>query len=165
MRALVRAHPFLFYYVLSLVIAGLVTVVGVTWGANSPSADPLSYWHYAQAHHMVLNAISIAAFGLTTGGPFVFLVFLFGGAPSISALITSAIGWGKAGLVRLLSRFKPWRRGVTAREGLRVYAILIGIYLLMFAFFMWFTSAYGKPADKDYVWTVLGGSAVTAFFI
>ena len=161
-RRIVREHPFLSYYVLAWFIAGLVTFVLSTWGANSPSADPLSYWHFAQSHHMVLNAISIAAFGFTTGGPFVFLVFLFGGAPSISALTTSAVAWGKPGLMRLLSRLRPWRQGVTAREAWRVYGTMIYVYLIVHGFFIWHTATYGTAQNKEQVWDALGSSAIFA---
>ena len=157
-----RKHPFLTYYVLAWIIAGIVTVIGETWGAKSPAADPMSYWHFAQSHHMVMNAISIAYFGFTTGGPFVFLVFFFGGAPSISALVTSAVAWGKPGLMRLLSRFKPWRRGVTAREAWRVYGTLLYVYLLVFGFFIWHTATYGTSENKEHVWSALGSSIAFA---
>jgi hypothetical protein len=53
MRNLVRAHPFLFYYVLALVIASLVTFITETWGKGGPAAAPASHYHYAVAHHMV----------------------------------------------------------------------------------------------------------------
>jgi hypothetical protein len=164
-RNSVRAHPFLTYYLIALAIAIAVTIVSETWGKHSPAADPLSYYHYALAHHMVTNIISIAAFGFTTGGPFVFLVFLFGGAPSISALVTVAIAWGRAGLLRLISRLKPWRCGVTARQGIRLYAILIGVYLAGLAFNLWFTKEHGTAKEIDHTWTALGSTPLLALLI
>jgi hypothetical protein len=165
MRSAVRAHPFLAYYLLALAIAIAVTVISETWGKHSPAADPLSYWHYAQAHNMVLNAISIAAFGLGIGGPFVFLVFLFGGAPTISALVTVTVGWGRRGLARLISRLKPWRGGVTSRQALRVYGILIGVYLAGLVFSLWFTKTYGSATEIDYTWKALGQSPLLVLLI
>ncbi|MBV8602543.1 MAG: CPBP family intramembrane metalloprotease [Candidatus Eremiobacteraeota bacterium] len=162
MRSFVRAHPFLSYYVLAWIVAGLVTLIGGTWGAHSPAADPLSYWRFAKEHHMVLNMISIAWFGFTTGGPFVFLVFLFGGAPSISALMTSTIAWGKPGLIRLLSRFKPWRGGVTPRQALRVYGIMLAIYFAVHGLLLWHTAAFGTAEVKARVWDALGSSVFFA---
>lgn len=165
MRRFAQHRPFLVYYLIALVIACAVTWLSATWGAHSPAADALSYWHYAQAHHMILNTISIAAFGFTTGGPFVFLVFLFGGAPTLAAIITVSIAWGRRGLAQLGSRLKPWRRGVTAKQGLRVYGVMLGIYLVGLAILLWITRDHGTAAQRAEVWSALGGSVVTAFLL
>ena len=166
MSAFVRKHPFLTYYVLGWIIASFVVWVTSTWGAHSPAADPLSYWHWAQAHHVMINAITVAAFGFTAGGPFVlFGLFFFPTAPSISALITSGTAWGKAGTMRLLSRFKPWRQGVTRRQGLRVYGILFAIYLVLLGAFLVFLWAHGTAEEKAQTYGALGGSFLIGFLI
>lgn len=165
MRSFARERPFLTYYLLALAIAILVTIVSEVWGKKTPAGDPLSYFHFAASHHMVLNTISIVSFGFTTGGPFVFLVLVFGGAPTISAFITAALAWGGRGVRRLLSRLKPWRRGVTARQGLRVYAVMIGLYLIGLGFALWYTKSHGTAEQWKLTWSALGGTPLFALLI
>jgi hypothetical protein len=151
--------------VLALVIASLVTFVTETWGKGSPALAPASHYHYGVEHHMVTNVVSIVAFGFASGGPFALLVLLFGGAPTIAAFVTAAIAWGGAGVRRLVSRLKPWRQGVTARQALRVYGVVIGLYLAGLALALWFSKTHGTEKEWSLTWSALGGTPLFALCI
>ncbi|HEV2364671.1 MAG TPA: CPBP family glutamic-type intramembrane protease [Caulobacteraceae bacterium] len=135
MRRFVRSHPVLCYYLLALAICSAVIVAnsiyGVWWQGRTGhrfSFNEVLWALLKQFGHgrMYANIISIAWAG--TREPVYFGVFLFGGAPTISAITISAVGWGRAGLARLVSRLKPWASKEFRRDALIIYAALAVLF-------------------------------------
>lgn len=62
--------------------------------------------------------------------------YLFPFAPTAAALIVVCIAWGRKGLKDLLDRLRPWRAGVSWREGAMVYAVMVAVYLAMVAWLL-----------------------------
>lgn len=137
MRRFVRAHPILSYYLLALALCSAVVVTqgfyGVAWQHRTGhrfSFNEVLWALLKEFGHgrMYANIVSIA----WAGGrePIYYGVFLFGGAPTLSAIAISTIGWGRAGLARLFGRLKPWASAEFRGGALAVYA---GLAVLMFA--------------------------------
>lgn len=69
--------------------------------------------------------------------PILWIPNIFAAAPAIAAFIVMIVGFGRRGLVYLLNGIRPWRNGVTAAEGVRVWGfmilVMVGFKLLTFA--------------------------------
>ncbi len=69
--------------------------------------------------------------------PVFWTINLFAAAPTIAGILMAAVHFGGQGLRLLLDRMKPWRNGVGASEGVRVWVlmalVLLALKLLEFA--------------------------------
>ena len=136
MRRFVRAHPVLSYYLLALAICSSVVVsqmlysqawlqrTGQTFQYNEGLWKLLTQFGHGR---MYANLISLA--WCAAHMPIYLGVFVFGGAPTISAVIINAIGWGRAGVFKLFGRLKPWASKDFRGDAFIVYA---GLFALMF---------------------------------
>src|ERR1700722_19606327 len=135
MRAWIRNHPFSSYSLIALALACAAVVAQSIYAAeflrrtghafqfNQTLWDGLKVFGHGRLY---ANLISI--WWVTTHGqPVYFTVFLFGGAPTIAALVVIALNDGWAGLRRWLARLKPWPTRAFRGPALITYAALAAI--------------------------------------
>jgi hypothetical protein len=139
MRNLIRRYPFTSYYVLAFAIVSLVVTWqmayatawlkshGSAFDFNGTLLKGLSDFYHGHSYYA--NLVSIGWIALHRNAMY-WSVFVFGGAPTISALIISAIGWGTDGLKRLLSRLKAWPSRAFRRDALIAYGVIAGFFFL-----------------------------------
>jgi len=159
LRMHIRHHAFWWFYGIAVFIAS--TVVFLRTLFDDSNILP-KFWVFIKDNDLYINLISITRFSVEE--PFwAWSGRFFGGAPTIAAIIVVAIIWGWPGLKHLFSRLKPWRNGVTWREGLRIYGVMILIYVGLIGFFSSMVAFYGEPQElKDY-FTVLGGIPIAIY--
>ncbi len=139
LRSLVRAHPFLVYYLLAFALASSAVVAQSLYAAdvlartgrpflfNETLWDGLKEFGHGRLY---ANLISIGWVSIYRQ-PVYFTVFLYGGAPSLSALLTVWVGWGGDGLKRLLGRLKPWRSRAFRQSALVTYAVIAALFFVV----------------------------------
>lgn len=92
--------------------------------------------------------------------------------PTLAAYVTAAARIGWRGVLEIVDRYKPWRRGVTAGEGLRLWAIALLVQAGIIAFGslirLYIVPALGGPeyqwSAPDMVWYVVIGSILVGMF-
>ena len=154
-----KRHAFWVYYGLAVLIASLVVLARSLF--DDSSALP-RYWAFLEENALYGNLISLIRFGAEE--PFwAWSGRFFGGAPTIAAIIVVVLVWGRPGLRHLFSRLKPWRNGVTWREGCKVYGLMALIYAGLIGFFTTMVAHYGEPDElKTYI-SVLGGAPIAIY--
>ena len=160
MTSVVRRHPFWSFYVLALLIAGAVVVARTLQGPSFDYFNTLfSTIESLGFHKYSVNIITIAAAGFEH--PIYFGIFVFAGAPTMSALVITAIAFGRPGLKKLLGRFRPWRDGVSARQALPYYAVIVLFYLAVMGGFAWITLKLGGAAALNEMKGAFGASIIS----
>ncbi len=143
MRALIQRHPFWTFYTLAVsIFAGLIAymVVLEVVGQASHGSDYslLGDFRDLQArlraeypvlfHHRDSWVYYVSCyFVMPLATPFFFLP----GAPTVSALAIVALNRGKRGVLALIRLYKPIQGSLSARQGLVIYAALLGGIALM----------------------------------
>jgi membrane protease YdiL (CAAX protease family) len=178
LRRAVRAHPFLSYYGVALLICASAVVWQSIYGAAWSAANGGAEFNYNEhlwaglrafmggSDRMYANVISIGWVAATRESVF-FNVFLLGGAPTISALLITAIGWGRPGLLRLVSRLKPWPSRAFRGDALRAYAILFVVLLAVSLFhvaLMWKILGPAQALERASFWGLPAWLLPLSFF-
>ena len=120
MRDFVKRRPFLFFYCLALVLFTGGIGLGI----------------YIEPNYLEISMQKMEALGFNHGsvfvsaallqnGPVWILGFIIPGAPAIAAVVTTIIIGEPGAMKRLFARFKPVGEGITGREALIQYAILL----------------------------------------
>lgn len=129
MSELIRRRPLTVFFVLAFVLGAIVTGVRLL----DPGAMATVFkdmrtqpWHP--------NIVTV--FPRVLDNPILWTGYLFPFAPTAAAIIVVALGWGRRGLAELFDRLKPWRQGVTWRQGLLVYALAFAVYYAAVAFLL-----------------------------
>lgn len=127
MTDFVQRRPFLCFYILALVLGAVF--ISIRQFDPTAMADLFKTMRTNPWHPNMITVFPavLARPALVTG-------YLFPFAPSLAAIIIAAIAWKSAGLRELFSRFRPWREGVTWREGLLFYTMLYAVYLALVGF-------------------------------
>jgi membrane protease YdiL (CAAX protease family) len=138
LRAFIRRRPVVSYYGLALTIVCLVIVwqVGFTlWRAGA--GDPFDYskvlfggltdFGHGRPYANIISIAWVAA----TREPALFGIFVFATAPTVSAIVTSWLGWGVEGLKTLFARLKLWPTRAFRRDALTGYAVIAIVFYLM----------------------------------
>ncbi len=150
----VERHRFLVFYLLALAIVVVVMLVRVVVPGGTEVLSGL--WEFLSQHGLYPNIVSIGWFALTLQ-PLALSVFVFAGAPSIAAIVTSA--WiGAGALPSLLGRLRLWRGGVSAQQGRRVYGELIGIYAVGIVGYLLVTGFFAGGDAAPQTYARLGGA-------
>ena len=133
----VRLHPFRWFYGLAIGIATLlwtyVVIHTILWPNYAGPGVPLADYFYLQradvaAQHPYWTAhkdgvpLALMAYWRV---PQVSMFLFFPGAPTVAALIVVSVGWGRKGLLALLSLYRPVLGNQGWREGLRLYSALL----------------------------------------
>ena len=165
LKRLATQRPVASFYGLALGIVIGVMAIAVPWMLCDPVVANImsDLFSFIEEHETYGNLISIGSF-VVHRHPAALLIFMFAAAPALAAIVISLIGGGRDGLRRLLDRFRPWRDGVTRRQGLRVYGVMAVVYLGIAAVYLWIAAVWGEPGGFEVVWGVLGGTPISAFF-
>jgi membrane protease YdiL (CAAX protease family) len=133
----IRRHPFRWFYGIAFGIASLLWTYAIIhqilWPDYAGPGVPLADHFYAErakaaAEHPYWAAHSDGV-PLSLMGywrvPEVSMFLFFPGAPTVAALLVTGIGWGRQGLMALLSLYKPILGNQGWREGVRLYVALL----------------------------------------
>ncbi len=138
MQGLIRKYPFTSFYLLAFTIVSLVVVWQMEFEAawlkqhGTPFDFNRTLWTGLSDFYrgnIYANLISIGWVAIHRNAIY-WSVFVFGGAPTISALIISTLGWGTDGLKRLIGRLKLWPSRAFRRDALIAYAVITAFFFL-----------------------------------
>ncbi len=163
MMQLIRRHPVWSFYILAFGIASVVAA-GRYWlalryfeGSGKPANYYAIVWDVQEKLGISnINVLSLAR--MSFEDPAILLSFFYAGAPTIAAIIIVFLIARRAGLRELFSRFKPWREGVSAAEGLRAYGSLTSVFLAFCLYFVLMSWAYGGEAGWEEIRPRIGSS-------
>lgn len=159
-RNWIQRYPFWSFYLLAVAIVAIVVAM-----RYSVAEDPPNYlaplFPFIQEHGTYTNTVTIAWYAIVRD-PLAFSVFVFAGAPTISAILVSFAGWGRKGIAQLFGRLKPWRNGVPAARGLAVYGVMAGVYLSIAGGYLVATWMLAGEAQLQATYAKLGGAPAIA---
>ncbi len=160
MRAFVRRHPFGFFYALSVIITMGVMAVYALLIARDPRTAQLLFdlQIWIGERDLLSNLVSIARYAAEGGRPAALLILVFAGAPTMAALVTSALAGGRIGLGPLVARLKPWGSRALRPRALRVYLALGLLYALGLVFYLALIFATAETGLIERTWRTLGSS-------
>lgn len=133
----VRRHPFRWFYGIAVGIAALLWTYAIIhqllWPNYAGPGIPLGQYFYAERAKVAAEHPYWAAHSdgvpLSLMGywrvPAVAMFFFFPAAPTTAAIIVTGLGWGREGIGKLLSLYRPLLGEQTWREGVRLYAALL----------------------------------------
>ena len=162
MRNFVRSHAVAVHYVLAVLIALTVVVLQIVLTRRNPDlANVLTdLWKWMDVHRTYPNLVTIARFA-ADGHEIVFLILVFGAAPSIAAIIVAYVAYGLQGLATLLARFKPWATRADRPRALVAYLIILAGFFAGVALSLYLVVLEGKPSDYALALDSFGGSLLT----
>ena len=156
MRNLIQQRPILTFFILAFAIGFLATALRV----HNPGLV-LEFLQHVKDTRTAPNIITGVPFALEN--PLFWTFYLFPAAPTIAALIIIGLGWGKAGYIDLLDRLRPWRDGVSARQGITVYLMIMAVFLSMAGFVFVKVGLEDSPEALQHVLDRYGGQAVSIY--
>jgi membrane protease YdiL (CAAX protease family) len=159
----IRKYPFLSFYVFAEMIALAVMAVQAIVYRGNPGAETAVLellWKWCKDGAHPINAINIGRFAFETRNYPFMLIWVFASAPSISAIVISALIGGKEQVQRLFARLKPWSKEVGMGEGVRIYSVIVLAYLAVFALLMGVSRL--KPDLYQLAYATLGGTPLLA---
>jgi membrane protease YdiL (CAAX protease family) len=165
MSSFVRRRPFLSYYLVALAIAlAVILVAGVVQALDPPSARAMpDLFAWIAANRLYVNALTIGRFAVTEQ-PLVLLILAFASAPSLSAIIVTALGTGRPGLARLFGRFRPWATAADRSRALWTYGLMIGAYLAGILLYIGLIDELGTAKMTAHAATVFGAGPLAIGF-
>lgn len=153
MKELIRRRPLVTFFALAFVLGALAQALR--------QLDPGAMWLIfkdmrAQPWHP--NVITV--FPKVLENPVLWTGYLFPLAPTVAAVVVVAIGWGRKGLADLFDRLRPWRQGVTWRQGLLVYALAFAVYYAALSFLLIHLVLKGPGSGLDSMLARYGQSSL-----
>ena len=139
---LIRRRPFTFFYAFAFGLATLVWVYIMGMEILFASLEGNGYSLFTQFyqtqqqvradspilhHHSDSILLYVATY---IAMPVAFAGFFFPFAPTVAALVSTSLGWGRSVVMALLSCYRPIRGSLTWREGVRIYMALYGLIAL-----------------------------------
>ncbi|MEM6703963.1 MAG: CPBP family glutamic-type intramembrane protease [Acidobacteriota bacterium] len=121
-----------------------------------------AFWAFQAEHGLYTNLVTLTRFALEDWRAW--LIFVFAGAPTLSALVVSFVGGGRGGLGELLRRFHPVGPCGEWASAVRAYVVLLVAHVLGVALYLGWASRSGADGWQDQVLTSLGGSLPAAVF-
>lgn len=157
--AFFRNRPVAGFYILALLGVILIMAIGIPLMLGNPAAASMmgDYFTFLEARDRYASMISIILFMIAVQ-PLAILILLFAAAPTIAAIIASVLADGKAGFLQLMSRFKPWRDGVSRQQGIRVWSGFFVIYFAISGLFLWLGATQTSPESAQNTMLILGGA-------
>ena len=156
MTEIIRRRPFLCFYVLAFVLgAAFISIRSLDPGAMAAVYKDMKTapWHP--------NIITV--FPKVIERPVLISGYLFPFAPTLAAIIIAALAWRGEGLRRLFDRFRPWREGVTWRQGLLVYAMIFAVYMACVTFLLIVLILKGPDSGLDLMLQRYGTTPLAIF--
>lgn len=155
MKNFIRRRPIVSFYLVAILFGVLALIL------RGPSADYFApFIEHLKAEALPGNTITVLAYSLDHPGFATSLLFPF--APTLAALVIVLLGWGGAGLRDWLTRLKPWREGVTWRQGLPVYLITGAVYVAIAGLVILQAYREGRAAQVDELFAMLGPTSWAA---
>ena len=159
LRNLVEKYPLGSFYFLSLSIVILVMVIGIPLMLSDPAVANMlpALGQFVETRGSYINLFEIVAY-MTEIQPVAVLILLFAAAPTIAAVLVSVAGFKVDGLRTLLSRFLPWRNGVTWKQGARVWSVFFAVYLGISFGYLWLTDVLAGPYAVNKIYALIGAA-------
>jgi len=148
----------LFYGLAVLLVLGVMLVGFVLFPAQAASLLG-DYAQFAKQNNLYGNLYALILFSLRN--PLAWLIILFALAPTVSAVVVTLVKGGGRELMELLSRFKLWREGVSAKKGAKIYLVLFAAYFGYTGLFLAITVFWGKPGEITQSLHVLGDGFIS----
>ncbi|WOE75499.1 CPBP family intramembrane glutamic endopeptidase [Alterisphingorhabdus coralli] len=157
MKDFIHRKPFVFFYSVAFGLACLVWayILGMEilyQSLNGPEFSLFQTFGTTQAeiraaspvlhHHSDSIILYVATY---IAMPIAFAGFFFPYAPSVAAMLTTGIGWGKDTLFKLLGCYKPIRGNLSMREGLKIYLSLYALICLAVVMIILKEQFFGDP--------------------
>lgn len=141
LKTLISRWPFGTFYVLAVLLAAFANY----WMfSNAPNVGELLM---TAEKSLGLNHFSILVpLSLSLSHPILLPSFLFPAAPTISAIIVSAVHGGNTALRSLFRRLRPVGDGVTAKQGVYLYLAIFGAFAVVLMIEIWW---YAGVAGGD----------------
>ena len=171
----VRLHPFRWFYGIAIGIATLlwtyVVIHQILWPDYAGAGVPLADYYYGErakqaAEHPYWAAhkdgVPLVLMGYWRV-PQVSMFLFFPGAPTVAALLVTGIGWGRKGLLALLSLYRPLLGNQGWREGLRLYTALLLMVAGVAALSTAAAHFLGGEAARDMLWEAFGLQSLGTF--
>lgn len=168
MRELIQRRPFLVFYVIAVGLASVVwtyiTLLEIALSDSRPGGfSIIAHYYETQAriiaespilhHHRDSVLLFVAGY---IAVPVAFAAFFFPFAPTVAALVVTAVGWGRRALLVLLSLYVPVRGAIGLREALRIYAMLIAAIVAAVVGILLYLQLFDDPARVPVVLNHLG---------
>jgi uncharacterized protein len=156
---LLKRHPFWIFYfwcylIPSVLVLSLLRLPApFYWAHGGPfQLDTLLRTTAAQSGvHLRGGALIPLLRSYGSQGVLVFII-LCSAIPAVVALILTPLTFGRQGLVTLLSRLRPWQRGVALNQGLRVWGVAILILIATNLFSYLLLRLLGTRTGETVVW-------------
>lgn len=163
MVQLIRRHPVISFYVLAFGLASLVGagryIVAVALAGDAPEQINFYAIIWEVQERLGIENINVwTLLRMSFEEPAVGFALPYAAAPSIAAIVIALIISGRAGCIQLLHRFRPWREGVTWREGLRVYGVIVALFMGFTVYFALVSWIHGGDAALDEIGPRFGSS-------
>ncbi|HXZ32936.1 MAG TPA: serine hydrolase [Terriglobales bacterium] len=160
-------HPFPFFYLLAVAIAaGVMVVYGLLMWADPSTAGILpGLFASVESHQSHVGIVAILRYAMESRRWAVLLILVFASAPTVSALLTSAITGGGSAVRRWLARLKPWGPQAMSADALPVYFWIFAIYFATLAIYLGLTRAYAPQSMFARMWASFGSGIPTAIGI
>lgn len=143
MGGLARTRPLAVYYSIAFGLATAVwlyiTGMEVALADSEPGGFSLFAHYYAEQrkiveaapilHHHTDSVLLYVSTYLVV--PVAFAAFFFPFAPTLAGLVTVSLGWGKRALIALLGAYRPVRGNIDWQRGMRIYAAILAMLLVM----------------------------------
>jgi membrane protease YdiL (CAAX protease family) len=152
------AHPLTVFFIVSVAITLLIGPLrGSLMPPVAPGEHPLQHlWDWMAERQLHINIKNLFLFA-RDGNGWAWLIFVFAGAPTVAAIVVSALYRGRAGVIDLLARFRPWAPGGHSRA-VRCYFVLVVAYLAGVGAYVAAGRALGAPEQVQLVSSILGDS-------
>lgn len=174
MRAFIRRHPFLAYYLVAIAFPTVLWTYAVILEINAAQAgqpSPMGAFYetqaevraehpYLTAHRDGVPTTILAYMAYPLAWPFFFFPF----APTVAALLVVTLGHGSAGLRDLLGAYRPWRGDISAAAALKVYGVVLGLLATAGAAIVVGVAQFGTEAGWTKVVTSMGLASPGLFF-
>lgn len=157
LRTLFDKYPLGSFYTLSVLIVILVMAIGVPLMLSNPAVAGMmpALFGFIEERGSYANLVEIVAFTFQVQ-PAATLILLFAAAPALAAIVASVLRSDSGGLRSLLSRFRPWRNGVSWQQGVRVWVSFFVVYLAIAGAFIWLTNSLAGPYALDKTAAIIG---------
>lgn len=159
MTGFFRRRPILAYLILAYGVCSLTIALQVALALSHPALLQLlpDYFKWLDVRRLYVNVVTIGLYGLQ-GHAAIFLIFLYAGAPTISAITVSWLAFGRQGLGRLFARLKPWGPGADRARALKAWLVLLIGHAVGIAVVLVVGQAIGKPDTLRHAFEHMGGS-------
>ena len=159
----IRRYPLVSFYALAF---GLASLVGagryfVALAKSGDGSEPINFYALIwelQERLGIDNINVLTLLRMSFEEPAVGFALPYAAAPSIAAVVIALLISGRVGLRQLVDRLKPWREGVTWREGLKVYGLIVALFMGFTCYFALVSWIHGGEQALDEIGPRIGST-------